>query len=213
MKKSILITLPRYDDVTEYLSEFSKGLFEEAKKREINMRPLRDKEATRTNFERTLQKLPCGMVFLNGHGSNSQILGHEREVLLDSDNIAMLKDKIVYARSCESGGELGKTFSNESKGCFIGYKRKFRFLADSEWTANPSKDPVASLFIEPSNQVAVTLMKGHTSQEAYDNSKMHMLKSIKSVLKSEIQESFIISSELWNNFDGQVIYGNTEAKL
>lgn len=214
MKKKILITLPRYDDVTEYLSEFSNSLFEEASRKGVNLMPIKDGEVRRSSFEKILRKFKCGMVFFNGHGSPSQIYGHKDEAILDEDNLKILNDKIIYARSCESGKKLGKMFSKNSKNnCFIGYKRPFKFLADKNWTANPSKDPVASLFLKPSNQVAISLMKGHTAQEAHENSKMHMLKSIKSVLRSGRREAFMISSELWNNFDGQVLYGDASAKL
>ena len=54
MNKGILITLPRHDDVTEYLSTFSKEIEQEASERGIKIKELKDEEVIKNVFEKSL---------------------------------------------------------------------------------------------------------------------------------------------------------------
>ena len=56
MKKGLIITLPRHADVTEYLSQFSKEIIEEANISDVPCKKLEDYDANRKNFEKVLEK-------------------------------------------------------------------------------------------------------------------------------------------------------------
>lgn len=68
---------------------------------------------------------------------------------------------------------------------YIGYDEDFIFLYDENRASRPSDDAVAQLFLEPSNQVMVSLLKDHTPQEAHHMSKQSFARQIKKLLTSE----------------------------
>lgn len=126
----------------------------------------------------------------------------------------MLKDKIIYALSCRSANILGKTTVKNGAESFIGYEEDFVIVTDSEREATPLKDNIASSFLRPSNQVAISLLKGKTTKESSEKSKKEFKKEIKKYLSSSYEEGTeqIISYLLWD-MDNQVVLGNPEAKL
>lgn len=214
MREAILLTLPRHDIVTEYLSAFSAPIEERCKKKGILCKPLKDKSANKKEFIKALKKLNCKKVVFNGHGDKRTIAGHNNEFLIKfGDNENILKNRIIYARSCEAASILGKESVKGSNGCFIGYTLPFEFYFNDQWVGNPIKDNTARLFLEPSNLVPISLIKGNSSNEAHKRAKKKMLKNIRKVLRVKTQESYLIAESLWNNYLGQTIIGNKEAKL
>lgn len=178
MNKSILITLPRYDDVTEYLCQFSHPIIIEAEKRGISVKKLSDSLVNRQEFEKVLSKLNQKFVIFNGHGELGSIFGHRNSLLIKKGvNDEILKGRIIYSRSCESAS-LFDSFYSDSKeeGCLIGYEFPFMFYIDLKWSVNPLKDKVAELFFEPSNIIPISLIKGNTAKEAHEKSKKQILK-------------------------------------
>jgi len=213
MKKGILITLPRSDDVTEYLSIFSKPILELSIKKSVRIKSLKGEEVNKVNFETILKKLDYSMLVFNGHGSPNFICGHKNEKLIElGKNENLLTGRITYARSCWAVVGLGRTLVDK-KGCFIGYKIPFMFLMDSTWATNPIKDNIAKIFFDTSNKVPLALIKGHTTFEAHENSRKSMLKAIKKALRNKDKDSEAIAGILWNNYFGQEIIGDYEAKL
>ncbi len=215
MNKGIIITLPRYEYVVDYLTVSSKSIIQEANKKGIKVKELKDKNANRKEFESLIKSLDYKMVVFNGHGSEDTISGHGGELIIQAGvNDSLLKGRIIYARSCLAGSILGKVcMKNDKEGCFIGYTLPFMFYIDDEWRSNPHKDNVAPIFLEPSNLVPISLIKGNTSLQAHEKSKKQTLKTIKKVLRSETKEAFLFAEKLWNNYIGQAIYGNKDAKL
>ncbi len=214
MKKGILMTAPRHDITTEYLSAFSISIEHSCNEKGIICKTLKGESANKEEFEKTLEKLNCDMVVLNGHGSEEAIAGHKNEILVKvGKNENILKEKIVYARSCEAASILGEKVVEKSGGCFIGYNLPFEFYYDENWITNPIKDNTARLFLDSSNIVPLTIVKGNSSNESHNRAKKQMLKNIKKVLRDKNKESFAIAESLWNNYLGQVILGNKKAKL
>lgn len=213
MNKGILITLPRSDDVTEYLAAFSYPIIQLCSEKSISLKRIEGKEVTKSNFEKILKKIDYKMIIFNGHGSPEAITGHKGEpLIITGQNEQLLKERITYARSCWAVLGVGiKSMEKNSSGCFIGYKIPFMFLFDSTRISNPIKDNIAKIFFETSNIVPITLIKGNTAKEAHDNSKKSMLKSIKKSLKDK--ESEAIAGVLWNNYMGQTLVGNSEARI
>jgi len=129
-------------------------------------------------------------------------------------NEDLLKNRITYARSCHAAKKLGlEVIKNSLSGCFIGYDRPFQFYINEEWIANPLKDNLARLFLEPANLVPISILKGNTAEVANENSKNNILKQINKILEQGSEGSFQVAGALWNNYFGQVLLGNPEARI
>lgn len=214
MNKGIIITLPRYEFTVNYLTVYSKKIIEEANKKNIKIKELKEEEANKKYFEDVLKSLDYKMIIFNGHGSEEAISGHKGELIIQNGiNDSLLKGRISYARSCWAGRVLGKCMEDDKEGCFIGYELPFMFYYDEMWVANPYKDKIAPIFLEPSNLIPISLIKGNTSLQAHEKSKSQTLKTIKRILRSGNKESFLFAEKLWNNYIGQVIIGNKSAVL
>lgn len=215
MNKSIIITLPRHEYAVEYLSVFSKSIVQEARNRGFKVKELKDKSANREELEAFIQNFNYKLIVFNGHGSETTITGYKDIPLVQVGlNESLLKGRITYARSCWAGCILGKeSMNNDQEGCFIGYTLPFMFYIDERWRSNPSKDTVAPLFLEPSNLVPISLIKGNITLHAHENSKRQILKTIKKVLREGSEEAFLFAEKLWNNYTGQVLIGNSSAAL
>ncbi len=216
MKQGLLITCPEHDDATAYLTYFSKPILEVAANKSLKTKKIKDKELNMKSFSQIIKKLDYRLAVLNGHGSPDSIFGYKKNLIVKfGKNDKILKERIVYARSCNAGLILGSGCMNGTKnGCFIGYKLPFIFYMDERWTTKPNNDKVAGLFLDPSNLVPISIIKGHTTLEAHDNAKRGMLKTMKRLLKSPREEETPFYLEaLWNNYHGQVISGDCGAKL
>ncbi len=215
MEKGLLITLPRHDEVTEYFTKFSEYIEQEALIRSVNLKKLKDKEANKENFEKVLKKLNYNFIVFNGHGSDTTIKGYNDKIVIESGvNDSILNERIIYARSCHAGAVLGKNcMKNNKDGCFIGYDIPFRFWVDPLSFSNPLNDDVARFFLEPSNLVPISLIKGNSAKDAHENSKRQILKNIDKLIKSKRDDSFTLAEDLWNNYTGQVLIGNENAVI
>ena len=158
MKKGIIITLPRHDDVTEYLSQFSKEILVEASRLFIPIKEIKDDKVNKKEVESVLNSFDYNFVIFNGHGSYDEIYGNKKECIINVSNSKLLKKRITYARSCDAAVFLGKSYLSDEE-CFIGYDRPFQFYINKQWIGNPLKDNVARLFLEPSNQVPISIIK------------------------------------------------------
>jgi len=214
MNKGMIITLPRNDYVTEYISQFSSEIIREANKKGIKVKNLKDKKVNQKEFEAVIKKLDYKLIVFNGHGSDKTIEG-QNEVLIEYKvNDSILKERITYARSCNAAKVLGKEcMKNNKKGCFIGYELPFMFYIDNNWISTPKKDKIAPLFLRPSNLIPISIIKGNSAFHAYENSKKQILKNINKILRKGGKESFLFAEALWNNYIGQVLIGNSSATL
>lgn len=217
MQDGLLITCPEHDDATAYLTYFSKEIINEATKKSIKTKKIGDKNLNIKDFSSLLNELGYRLVVLNGHGSSDCIFGYKQNIIIQlGKNDHLLKEKLVYARSCNAGEELGQEcMKNTKEGCFIGYTLPFIFYMDSRWTTKPSNDWVARLFLVPSNSVPISIIKGHPAIEAHNKAKQEMLKTMNKLMedKGQEEETLLYLEALWNNYAGQVIFGNMGAKL
>lgn len=215
MQNGLIITLPQCDNATEYLTYYSRFVIEEAENKGMRIKEIRSKELNLKNFTEIVKKLDYKLVIFNGHGTADSIFGYKTNVLIKAGmNEELLKDRITYARSCNAAVSLGVECTKNSDGAFIGYIFPFVFYINEKWSTKPSNDNVAKLFLEPSNQVPVSLIKGNSAIESDTNSKKQILKNIDKVLRnpSEPETPFIVEG-LWNNYLGQVVKGNGYAKI
>lgn len=195
----ILITRPRHDNPTHYLFAWTKKVIDEVEKKGFSVIDLAKEKATKKNVQSYLRKDIPWFVFLNGHGGPSVVTGHENEILISVDDGAdLFKDKVVFMRACSAGKFLGPAImENGSKG-FVGYKEDFVFLHDKEFIGEPLNDKLATPFMECSNHVALSLLKGHNVADANKASKKIYRKTISEMLNSESANSFALPYLLAN---------------
>jgi len=186
--KSLLVTRPNYDLATTYLFHWSKLVIQLAKKKGFSVIDLSADKANSYDFASRLNKRNPLLVFLNGHGSDSSVLGQDGKVLVSvSKRILLLKGKIIYARSCSSAKTLGPKSIIQGAQAFIGYREPFIFMHEARF-ADPLADKTAALFLKPSNKVMISLLKGHSALEADRRSKKDYQRNIRKLLTSETRK-------------------------
>ena len=201
MKHSLLVTRPNSDLTTRYIFTWAQKIIDIAKENGDRVFDLDKKRANRKEFESMMKKNEPTIVFLNGHGNYDVITGQENEELVRAgDNEKILRSKIVYALSCRSGKILGPSSVKSGADAYIGYDEAFIFLYDENKRTQPEQDKTAEMFLEPSNQVMVSLLKNHTPQEAHKNSKQCFARRIKKLLSSQSTalESSAVRYLIWN---------------
>ena len=211
-----LITRPNHDKVTSYLFQYSKEIinFKEYPE-EIRFFDLQGKDANKNKVESYIKQQEPKVILFNGHGNDFIIYGFKDENLIEEGkNEELLIGKIVYALSCSSAKSLG--ISSVNKGCevFIGYENSFMLYTDSERETTPLKDNIAASFLNPSNRLGISLLKGSTAQEASCKSKEEFKKEIKKFLSTASFEGYdrIAVALLWD-MNNQVVIGNKEVKI
>lgn len=212
LNKSALITRPHHEVVTNYLCSWSEDVLTMRNKQAGAVYDLKGGKATKKNFESYFRKHKPEFIFLNGHGNEDVITGHNDEVLIDSKS--QIEASIIYARSCDAGRKLGGILVKNGLSSFIGYSRKFIFGYDAAKITHPRNDKLAGLFLEPSNLVASTILKGHTAEEAHRRSKEAMYKNFRKRLSSAASfEERYAARWLWGNINSQVLLGNPQQKV
>ena len=206
----LLVTRPDYDDTTFYLCEWAEDVIQAAKSLGHSVIDLKRERANRKNFEGILNGKNPDVLFLNGHGTEFTLHGHNNEQILDLKNMHLLARKVVYVRSCRTAKILG--FESVKEGiskAFIGYKSDFIFPFDSRKTATPKEDKVCEPVLSSSNLVVKSLMHGKTPKESYESSQKSYESFIMKWAKSkELEAPHILKFLIWNKVN-QVLYENT----
>lgn len=187
----MLITRPNHDVTTNYLYFWSKPILEQAKKSKVSFTDLGGRRA-------------------NGHGSESVVAGYDNEYLVEAGrNDKILAGRVVYARSCKSAKILGPRSIVSGCKAYIGYDDDFVFFIEEGKTSRPLDDKTATLFIEPSNQVVISLLKGHSASDSNRRSKERLKRSIQKMATSASskEESELVSYMVWN-YTHQVCLGD-----
>ncbi|KKP46668.1 MAG: hypothetical protein UR39_C0009G0025 [Candidatus Woesebacteria bacterium GW2011_GWA1_33_30] len=213
--KSLLITRPFYENPTNYLFWWSELLVKLAKEKGFEISDLKNKKVTRKEVEGRLKKMKPSLVVFNGHGDDNSIYGQDDEMLISIGfNDHLLIDKIIFARSCLSAKNLGKACVKLGTTSYIGYDEDFVFIFDIDYVSKPLLDKTARLFLEPSNQVVRSLLKGNLTSYANNSGKEMFLKNITSLLTSETtkEDSSILRYLVWD-MKHQVCLGDQNAKI
>lgn len=209
MNKILLVTRPKYDDGTEYLSCYAQLVLNEAENKGIIKKDFEGKNANREEVLKFIHKKNPKLLFINGHGDKNCLYGHEDKEIFSPKDSEILKKKIIYARACNAGENFGKEIVKEG-GSFIGYKYSFSFWMNEKWSTKPLNDNIAKLYLEPSNEVVISLIKGKKVSESDNKSKKMMVENMKKILKMEEKKepgAMGMLQVLWTNFEGQVVYG------
>lgn len=213
MTRAILITRPDHDLITTYLFHWSSFVIKEEHRKGIKVLDLRGNKADGKRFSSYITKHEPILVFFNGHGNADAITGYDNEPLIKAgNNEKLLVEKIVYARSCDAASNLGQLCIDNGTLAFIGYRKKFAIGYSPSKTTTPINDPVARLFIEPSNLVPISLLKGNKSQDAYGKSQDAMLRNFRFMLSTRASQSQKDAAPyLWANRKYQVVLGDKES--
>ncbi len=200
MAKTFLITTPEYDPTTDYVSKWSQEIVKTAENNGFNVINLKKEKANRKELESRLTKSNPTFVMFNGHGNQDEVHGHNDQALLKTDeNDHILKDTVVYARSCDSLTRLGKSCSKKGTRAFVGYSMPFMFFADPGRTTNPTKDELAAPCFISSNVIPSSLLKGNNVREAVEKFRDQTNKLIALwKTKSDMEASFVIGCLMWN---------------
>lgn len=211
----ILITRPEHDPLTRHLSCWNSKVIESASNKGHIVTDLHKEKANKKEFEGRMKKINPDLVLLNGHGDNESVKGHDNEILVkEGVNSNLLKNKITYAVACSSAKVLGEACADKAT-TYIGYDEYFVLNLDRRFFFDPLRDEKAGRFLEPSNKVALSLIKGHTSKEASENSKKFFRENIISLLAKANPDADELddAKNLYWNMTHQVCLGNGEAKL
>ncbi len=211
----ILITRPEHDPLTRHLSYWNSKVIELASKKGNIVTDLHKEKANKKEFEGRMKKINPDLVLLNGHGDDRSVTGHDNEVIVEEgQNSDLLKNKITYAVACSSARVLGEACADNAT-TYIGYNEYFVLNLDRRFFSDPLRDEKAGRFLEPSNKVALSLIKGHTAKEASENSKKAFRENIISLLSKSNPDVDALddAKNLYWNMTHQVCLGNGEVKL
>lgn len=211
----MIITRPNYENTTNYLFKWSEHILDFAKNTHKKVVDISGKKVTKPILESYIRKIKPGFIMINGHGNDNCVTGHDDEVLVEKDrNAEIFKDSIIYARSCSSAKELGKVCAEQFNATYIGYTGDYWFMWEEDKLFHPLKDQTAKKFLEPSNHIAIALLKGSTANEANLKSKnlmkQQILKMVTSAASSD--EQSMLPLMVWN-YNHQVCLGDGEAKI
>lgn len=215
MSKEILITRPNYDYTTRYISAWAKKVIEFAKSKGYTVLDLKEKRAIKKEFESMISKRNPSGIMLNGHGSESAIAGHDGELLVEAgNNERFLSGKIVYALSCRSARKLGQASIVTGTRAYLGYTEDFIFMYSNEKRTHPMEDKTVALFLEPSNQVVISLLKGWDALTAHKNSRKAFARTMQKLLTSQtrLEDSATLRYLYWD-MTHQVCLGDGSACL
>lgn len=212
MRNSLLITRPENDFTTRYLSKWSEKIIKEAKDKGINVIDLWRGKANRNRVISTLEKRDPRLVFLNGHGSDKFVTGHDNKIILQEGDKKAVSSKIIFARSCKSAKTLGQNAIAEGATTYLGYDEDFWFKYDVTKTRRPLEDETAALFLEPSNHLVIYLLKDHPTGQANNKSKNLFRKNIEKLLiEGPSAEDYESIGCLYWDMIHQVCLGNENA--
>lgn len=201
---SFLITRPIYDVGTHYLYHWSQSLIDEAKRLHQDVYDLANKKANKATLASYVKKQSPRVVVFNGHGSKTEMFGQDNEpIIRKGDNENILAGRRIYMRACDAGSELGPSIINAGAEGFIGYRQPFVFFRRHECETHPLTDDLARPFLECSNQVARSLIKGHSVSGAHERSMKEYDRKIAALLTSENPNGYLVPW-LLSNRDSQV---------
>lgn len=215
MAKHLLITRPEHDYTTRYLSAWSEKLFDLIKNKGYSIIDLYRERANRKEIESVLSKRnPC-FAIINGHGSDNAVTGHDNNLLIKAgDNSSLLDKKITYAISCRSARVLGKEVAQNAGTAYIGYQDDFILVYLEKYRTRPIEDKFAGLFLDPSNLVVATLIKGHSAKESVLRAQREFLRNIQKLLTSKVKsdDSSALRYLVWD-MRNLVLCGDKNKKL
>ena len=214
-EKGFLITTPDDDDTVFYCNIWSKEIIDLAGAKGFKTTELQGPKATRANLESHLKRPVVRFVMFNGHGASDIVTGTVKEVIMKAgENEALLKGKVVYARSCYTLAVLGASSISAGADGYVGYSLPFAFVSDPAEGAHPLDDELAAPCFVTSNIIPATLLKGNSVSEAVKKSKSEMRKLMEhwETRTDRIEAPMVALCLNWNRL-GLGFEGRGEVKL
>ena len=85
-------------------------------------------------------------------------------------------------------------------------------MYDKNRITSPLKDETAKLFLEPSNELIISLLKENSAGESYKRSQIHFRNNFMKLLSSEAsEEDAALARYLWWDMTHQVCLGDKSA--
>lgn len=211
----VLFSRPSDDVTLSYLHCYSKELVKLSESKGHITLNREHFEANKKSVVALIQQKNPHLIMFNGHGAPEVVCGHKQEIIVSSsENAGILKNAITYALSCSAAAILGRKAVEEGAICFIGYESDFALGKDPDSEASPRHDKIAKLFLEPSNILMETLIKGNTVREAIKRAKNKMGEYIWYLnTTKEFPDAVYYAPFLFGNYLGLVAHGNEEANI
>ncbi|VVB76778.1 Uncharacterised protein [uncultured archaeon] len=210
MPGTILVTRPSFDRPTHYLFHWSRQSLESAKGHAFTVVTLDKEKANKKEFEGRNAKLCPVLVFFNGHGSNTTITGHNYDVLVEiGKNDSQFSGKVVYAISCGSARELGRSIVSKKAVSFVGYEDDFILHTDRNMETRPLDDELAKYFLEHSRVFVSSLMKGNTIGQAYEKAR----RNLQERLTDAIHNDPTLAADLYWDYLNFVALGDLDNRI
>lgn len=215
MRKAFLITRPNHDLITNYLFHWSTQVIKEARDKNFQILDLKGRKANKRDFESYVKKHKPALTFFNGHGSSSVVCGYDDEILVEAEkNEILLSNVVVYARSCSAAEYLGYRCVQEGTVAFVGYRKDYFLGYSQPKIVRPLEDDVAKLFLEPSNLIPISLLKGNSVGGSFKKSQEAMRRNVRFMNSSLARPSQKDAAPyLWRNIKSQIVHGDQEACL
>tara|TARA_Y100000310_G_C20672387_1_gene811021 strand:- start:206 stop:844 length:639 start_codon:yes stop_codon:yes gene_type:complete len=211
--KKILFVRPSHDDVTSYLHYYSKELLKESNGKGFKTINKEKEDANKQVVVSIIEKHNPEFIMFNGHGSPTMICGHQDKFIIKKDvNHDLIKNKTIYSLSCSSASELGKAVA-DNKTTFIGYVDEFALGMDVNSQAVIHRDKRAKLFLEPSNLLVKSLLKGNSAGEAVTKAKSMMRENISRLRTDPFPDAKDYLPYLYNNYLVLEVMGNESVVL
>ncbi len=190
MDRIFLLTRPNHDHIVNYLYYWADEVIWFAEKEGIRKKVFSGKDAISSNLEKFILSERPKLMFFNGHGSETVIMGHNNLPIIDAgSNINMLGGSIVYALACNTSKSLGpQAVGGAGTLAFIGYTDKFAWVYDPNRLATPLKDRRAEPFKRFSNSICISLLEGKSTGEACSKAKNLAAKLIAEYSTSESED-------------------------
>lgn len=215
MTKTVLITRPNHEITTSYLFYWSEKIIQACNQSGDKLIDLRGKRANKKEVESIAQKTKPNLFIFNGHGNEKTVTGFDNEPIITAgENDQLLCLGILFIRACRCAIKLGPACIKHGARAFIGYTDDFVFPVDEQYITKPLLDRDAGIFLEASNQVAIALIKGHTSSESDEKSKNLFKKAINEFSSSDAprDQASLVPFLLWD-YQHQVCLGDQKATV
>lgn len=95
---------------------------------------------------------------------------------------------------------------------YIGYTEDFIFCTNDAYSTRPQLDPIAKLFLEPTNVIVDLLIAGNSARNSEKRGKEKFSKNIKAVLSTNSSEEYLARFLVWDMVN-QVCLGDQDASV
>ena len=208
----MLVTRSRHDIGNEYLYAYSEHIIQLANQRGWKIEKVENKDNVKNTLHSRLNKNRPDFVFFNGHGSDQTIFGYGNQPIIGEADASLLKQTIVFARSCAALNILGKTAIERGCKAFIGYGDNFIIPRTHEYHLQPLNDPVVKPVLEISNAVPEHLIKGASAEESVHMTKEKAQKLLLKMLQSQEPYHAATFKAIYHNHISLNFCGDAEAK-